>query len=222
MKFSEWEPIYTEICYDMGYSKLEDEASVRLLESLTLDSNLGDEDDIAPLMKGTASVFGNAPCLEEDIGALPPEGTLIAAGASAGRVLDAGIMPDILVTDLDGDIAPQVRASDGGALTLILAHGDNRALLQRYVSEFRGKVVLTAHGEPRGNVLGFGGFTDGDRSVCLAREFGAERIVLYGFDFENPRPKYGGDPMVKLRKLAWARRIIYSGGGRDVVLPQQI
>ncbi|MCQ2079978.1 MAG: hypothetical protein MJZ38_08005, partial [archaeon] len=52
-----------------------------------------------------------------------------------------------------------------------------------------------------------------------AREFGARRIVLYGFDFDNPHPKEGSDPAVKLRKLKWAERIIYGNGGADIVRP---
>ena len=38
--------------------------------------------------------------------------------------------------------------------------------------------------------------------------------VTAGFDFDNPSPKAGYDPAVKLRKLSWARRIIDSLDGR--------
>jgi len=50
----------------------------------------------------------------------------------------------------------------------------------------------------------YGGFTDGDRAVCIAEHFGAARVTLAGFDFDNPIP----DTPSKLRKLAWARKII--------------
>ena len=57
-------------------------------------------------------------------------------------------------------------------------------------------------------VADYGGFTDGDRAVCICQEFGVRRIVLRGFDFLHPNPKPGSDPAVKLRKLGWAERII--------------
>lgn len=78
-------------------------------------------------------------------------------------MMEAGFAPHILVTDLDGDIEPQIRASADGAVTLILAHGDNTDLVRTYAPMFKGKVVLTTQNRPRGNVLCFGGFTDGDR-----------------------------------------------------------
>ena len=36
---------------------------------------------------------------------------------------------------------------------------------------------------PVKNVYNFGGFTDGDRSVFWAEEFGAKEIILIGMDF---------------------------------------
>ena len=67
---------------------------------------------------------------------------------------------------------------------------------------------------PENTVFDFGGFTDGDRAVCIAQSFGVGKVVLEGFDFDNPSPKAGSDPAVKLRKLSWARRIIDSLDGR--------
>ena len=89
-------------------------------------------------------------------------------------------------------------------------------LVREYAPLFTGPVVLTTQGRPENTVFNYGGFTDGDRCVCLAREFGARHILLYGFDFDNPNPKEGSDPARKLKKLAWAKRIIYSGGGKDI------
>lgn len=140
-----------------------DEQAVRLLEAVTPSLDLDDDDSIRPLIGDTVTVFGAAGRLESDIVRHPPEGTLIAAGSACGRVMEAGYLPDILVTDLDGDIGPQIRASAEGAVTLIHAHADNTPLLRAYAPLFRGRVVLTTQNRPRGNVLCFGGFTDGDR-----------------------------------------------------------
>ena len=219
MKFSEWEPVYLSICEDFGYSPDSDAMSVRMLKAVTPNSDLRDEDSIIPLIGRTVTVVGDSPGLEDDISRLPPEGCVIASGSSVLRLLRMGIRPQIVVTDLDGNINAQLEASSEGALTLILAHGDNMDLVRQYAPLFTGPVVLTTQGRPENTVFDYGGFTDGDRCVCLAREFGAERILLLGFDFENPNPKEGSDPEVKRRKLAWAKRIIFGNGGSDIVQP---
>ncbi len=217
MRFSEWEPLYSEICRDFGFSSDSDGMAARLLCSLTLNSDLRDTDDLEKLMTYTVSVVGDSPGLEDDLSHHVPEGLVICSGSAVGRLISSGHRPDVVVTDLDGDILPQLKASGSGALTLILAHADNCDLVGEYASKFRGPVILTTQGRPFGNVFCFGGFTDGDRAVCVAREFGAGRILLYGFDFEHPNPKTGSDPAVKLRKLSWARRIIFSEGGKDII-----
>lgn len=204
----EWEPIYREILADMGYDRSSDEACVRILKAVTLGSDLVDDDEAASFFGETATVFGDAPCLESDIASLPPEGTLVASGSSVRRLLALGIRPDVVVTDLDGDIDSQLSASSDGALAFIHAHGDNQELVRGYAGRFRGPVVLTTQSAPENTVSDYGGFTDGDRAVCICQHFGAKRILLEGFDFEHPNPKDGSDPEAKRRKLAWARRIL--------------
>ena len=219
MDFREWEPTYLEICRDFGFSPEEDDASVRLMEAVTCNLDLDDEDCLEPLFGHTATVFGPAPRLAGDVRAHAPEGTLIVAGSACSAIAGLGIRPDILVTDLDGEIGPQLAASADGAVTLILAHGDNTDLIAKYAPMFEGKVVLTTQSRPHGNVLCFGGFTDGDRAVCLARHFGTEKIVLEGFDFDNPSEKPGSDPAVKKKKLGWCRRII-NPESPDILIPR--
>ncbi len=219
MKFCEWEPLYREICSDFGYDPAEDAMSVRVLKAVTMNSDLCDEDAVIPLIGDTVTVVGDSPGLEGDLARHPPEGCVICSGSAVLRLLRAGLRPDIVVTDLDGNINAQLEASSEGAVTLILAHGDNTDLVRTYAPLFTGPVILTTQGVPENTVFNYGGFTDGDRCVCLAREFGARRIVLLGFDFEHPNPKEGSDPAVKLRKLAWARRIIFSGDSSDIVQP---
>ena len=121
-----------------------------------------------------------------------------------------GIVPDIVFTDLDGDIGPQLEASSRGAYTFIHAHGDNSDLIMQYAPQFKGPVVLTTQSNPELTVFNYGGFTDGDRAVCFANHFGARDIRLIGFDFDNPMPKEGSDPEMKRRKLAWAKKILQS------------
>ena len=47
MRFSEWEPVYLDIIADMGYDRSDDEACVRVLKAVTLNSDLVTEDDAA-------------------------------------------------------------------------------------------------------------------------------------------------------------------------------
>ncbi len=215
MRFDEWSPIYESILSDMGYDRSSDEASARLLKVLMLNADLMTVDELSSMIGDEVSIFGAAKCLESDVEKISPSGTLISAGSATVRVMAMGIMPDIVVTDLDGDIDSQIQASERGAVTLIHAHGDNADLIARYAKEFRGRVVLTTQSSPDNVLYDFGGFTDGDRAVCLARHFGSSRIRLYGFDFDDPYPGDGKDLSIKLKKLKWAKRLI--GDGPDLI-----
>ena len=208
MDFAQWELIYEQILTDFGYDRAEDENSVRMLKAVTMNSDLHMGDDAAELLKDIVTVIGNAPCLEDDIRSRGVEGTVICSGSAVGRVMKAGICPEIVFTDLDGDIGPQLDASSSGAYTFIHAHGDNQDLIIRYAGMFEGPVVLTTQSTPEYTVYDYGGFTDGDRAVCFADHFHAKDIRLIGFDYDHPMPKDGSDESIKLRKLAWAKRII--------------
>ncbi len=156
------------------------------------------------------TVLGNGPNLEQELRQQAPAGTVITAdGATSTLMHTLGRVPDIIVTDLDGDAVDQIAANAQGAIVVVLAHGDNEELVRRYAPWFTGPVTPTTQGRPFDGVYNFGGFTDGDRAVMLARHMGAIRIHLRGFDLENPRPKAGKDPAVKLRKLQIARDLIW-------------
>jgi len=210
----DWEPIYKEILEVFGYDRASDESSARLLKAVMMNSDLISDDDI--VMQRKATVFGGSDGLEEDIRCFPPQGTLIASGSSVDRLMDAGITPDIVVTDLDGEIWPQIEASKMGAVTFIHAHGDNSELIQKYAPEFLGPIVLTTQSRPDNIVSNYGGFTDGDRAVCIARHFGAKDILLLGFDFDKPSKKEMSDPKIKSLKLWWAKEIIFKHNERGI------
>ncbi|MCL1811820.1 MAG: DUF115 domain-containing protein [Methanomassiliicoccaceae archaeon] len=211
----DWEPIYKEIVDDFGYSRASDESSARLLKAVMMNSDLISDDDI--VLQKCVTVFGSSDGLEKDITSTAPRGTLIASGSSVGRVMEAGIVPEIVVTDLDGDIGPQIEASKNGAITFILAHGDNADLVQRYAQDFLGPIVLTTQSRPDNIVSNYGGFTDGDRAVCIARHFGAKNILLLGFDFDDPSEK-GADRFTKKKKLRWAKKIIFDHNDPGVAI----
>ena len=220
MRQPEWETFYARILADMGYSREDDESAVRVLKAVTLNSDLTDPDDVRDRFSEMATVFGDADCLEDDISSNPPVGTLICAGSAVSRLMTLGIVPDVVVTDLDGDMEPQLEASNRGALTFIHAHGDNTDAIREWAGRFRGPVILTTQSRPENTVFCFGGFTDGDRAVCIAQEMGCRTVLLEGFDLEHPRTKEGRDPDVKLRKLRWAGEILDSLDGIELIRPR--
>jgi len=210
MQFPEWESTYLNILSDMGFDRDSDENSARMLKAVTLNSDLVLEDAVDDLVKDTVTVVGNGKNLEADIDRMGFKGTIISSGSAVERIMRLGITPDIIVTDMDGEIMPQITANSNGAVAVLHAHGDNVEMIQRYAPEFKGRILLTTQSAPDNILSNYGGFTDGDRAACLAKHFGAKHIRLMGFDFEDPFPKEGTDPETKRKKLSWAKKIISS------------
>ena len=203
MQFATWEPFYNQILQDFGISSARDEEGAQLLAELLQDSG-----DCRPwaeerIRGRKAVIFGNAPSLNRELDALPRmDAACIAADGAAAVLLRKGIVPDVVVSDLDGPFPAILEACQKEAIIVVHAHGDNLDALARYVPQLK-NVIGTCQCRPSGGLYNFGGFTDGDRSVFLAIELGASSIELVGFDFEDqsvtPR---------KRKKLAWAKRLI--------------
>ncbi|MBQ7702691.1 MAG: DUF115 domain-containing protein [Candidatus Methanomethylophilaceae archaeon] len=210
MRYEDWDPIYREILSDFGYSRMQDETSSRLLRTLMLNADIITDDELADVLKEHVIIFGAADSLKDEIFGKEFDGTLISAGSATSVLMDNGIVPDIVVTDLDGNVDAQIEASKEGAVTLIHAHGDNADAIMKYAKSFTGKVVLTTQSKPDNLLRNYGGFTDGDRAYCMAKHFGVDDIELIGFDFQHPSYKDGSDLTVKAKKLKWAERIISS------------
>jgi uncharacterized Rossmann fold enzyme len=227
MKYSDWAPIYEEILKDFGFErKKDDEAAGVALEILTRkrggEKNVKQE--VEKRIKGKRVVIcGNAPCLERDIrekekesDAFPfsREYVVIAADGATSALLRNAVIPDVVVTDLDGDIADIIHANKLGSIIVVHAHGDNREMLKKVLPGLNEDVLCTTQSKPISSykacgvvgqsvtVHNFGGFTDGDRCVFLAKEFGAKEIELIGFDFEDEHVSER-----KRKKLKWAKRL---------------
>ncbi len=211
MKLEKWLPLYDEIVREFGFSFEEDRAAaeelgaiVRTLPNRTRPWLLrkvvaGKE----VVVTGKALGIREAKRVAESAGRKGERMLVIAAGDSCRQLLRVGHVPDIVVTDLDGDLRTQLKAFEELSIGVVHAHGDNRHLLQE-VRRIAGGVLGTCQCAPPRNLANFGGFTDGDRAVLMALELGAERVGLAGFDFIRARP----DTEVKRRKLRWAQRII--------------
>lgn len=218
MRYSDWEPIYVQIAKEFGFSPEEDDASASILDSLVTERRLLDEHHLGSMIGAEATVCGDGPNLDDDIRSFSPRGTLLVADGATGRLMERRIWPDIIVTDLDGEVEPQLLANESGAVMVVLAHGDNLGRVREVVPRLLGPLVPTTQVRPHGHLSNFGGFTDGDRAVELARHFGARKLNLLGFDFTNPNPVEGKDPERKRRKLAWAKKLIWELNPPGVVL----
>lgn len=202
MEFKDWEPLYKEILLDFGWSlEKDEEAAIQLSRLLA-----GKTSDLSILKKKLEGrdvlVCGNALTLSNDLDKINTERYLIiAADGATSTLLEKGIVPDIIVTDLDGYIPDEIEANRKGAVMVVHAHGDNMKRLEA-VRDMKG-VIGTTQAAPLANVYNFGGLSDGDRCVFLAHSFGARSITLSGFNFSDEKVTD-----TKKKKLKWARKLI--------------
>jgi uncharacterized Rossmann fold enzyme len=207
MNLKEWRPFYLEIVREFGFDRAQDERSAQLLSHL-LANKTGYNSTLAKLsrlVKGCdVLVCGKAPILIRDIksGKIEGQETIIAADGATSVLLSQGVIPHIVVSDLDGNISDLKRANAMCAIMVVHAHGDNMNAIEAYVPSLSA-VLGTAQTQPEPLLLNVGGFTDGDRAVFLAKEYGARTISAIGFDFSDisvtPR---------KMQKLQWAKRLL--------------
>lgn len=214
MEFEEWKPFYDEIVHDFGYTG--DEESARLLSTLLPPAEDARTSFVlyrlSDMFYGNVVVIcGNAPCLKDELllflSVASPRKSyhdylIMAADGATSVLLDLDVVPDVIVTDLDGDMDAIVLACNKGSIAVVHAHGDNMDKLREYVPLLP-HVIGTTQAAPLDNVFNFGGFTDGDRCAFLAAHFNPSKIRLVGFDFDDPTvtPR-------KAKKLAWAKRLI--------------
>ncbi|HEX5904952.1 MAG TPA: 6-hydroxymethylpterin diphosphokinase MptE-like protein [Candidatus Nitrosocosmicus sp.] len=114
-----------------------------------------------------------------------PKLVLMVADGASELILDLQIVPDFVVTDLDGPFESLLKAGEKGSVMVVHAHGDNiEKISNSSVSNFK-KIVGTTQSFPLTNIFNYGGFTDGDRCVFIADHFLAKEIVLIGMDFDS-------------------------------------
>lgn len=200
MRFSDWAPAYDAVLADFGYGRAGDEAARDELAALVRPF----DHERLDFAGETVAVAGGAPTLADELATVERADSVVAASVAADTVLDAGLPVDVMVTDLDKNPETARELTHDGTLVAAHAHGDNREAVREVVPTLDPAYTLgTTQAEPRGPVENFGGFTDGDRAAFLADEFGADRLVFPGWDFDDPAV----DP-AKARKLEWAERLL--------------
>ena len=196
MEFGLWEKYYKEILDDFGFSREMDEKSAKLLDEILSEEGCLTLDDLSQIVGFSQKymVFGAGPSLKNHIQRVIEEYdlkeyVLVAADGATTAMIEERLVPDIIATDLDGQLDDILLANIRGANIVIHAHGDNIDKIVDYTSFFN-NVLGTTQAQPIGNIYNFGGFTDGDRALFLAVALGAEEIVLAGMDFGDIVTKY--------------------------------
>ncbi|MDC0217628.1 DUF115 domain-containing protein [Nitrosopumilus sp.] len=199
-----WKTRYLSILKELKYSKKKDKESAIILDSILKKTK--NIEKVEKLIQGnTVFIIGSGPSLSFAIPKLKKfkNSIKIAADSSLKPLIDNGIIPDIIVTDLDGDENSINKMSRRKSIFVVHAHGDNIEKL-RMVKKFK-NCIGTTQTEPFNKIQNFGGFTDGDRGVFLASHFNAKKIILFGMDFGTRIGKFSNtkksDRKIKLKKL---------------------
>jgi len=201
---SGWEKRYLSILKELNYSEKKDKESATILDSILKKTDTIEK--VREIIQGkTVFVIGSGPSLSIAIPKLKKlkKSIKIAADSSLKPLIDNGITPDIIVTDLDGNEDAIKKISKTKSIFVIHAHGDNIEKLQM-VKKMK-NCIGTTQTNPFNKIQNFGGFTDGDRGVFLASHFDAKKIILFGMDFGNQVGKFSNtkrsDREIKLKKL---------------------
>ena len=201
---SGWKKRYFSILKELNYSEKKDKESALILDSILKKTDTIEK--IKKLIEGkTIFVIGSGPSLSIAIPKLKKleKSIKIAADSSLKPLVDNGIIPDIIVTDLDGNEDTIKKISKTKSIFVIHAHGDNIEKLEM-VKKIK-NCIGTTQTNPFNKIQNFGGFTDGDRGVFLASHFDAKKIILFGMDFGNQIGKFSNtkrsDREIKLKKL---------------------
>ncbi|MCV0401884.1 MAG: DUF115 domain-containing protein [Nitrosopumilus sp.] len=206
-----WKKRYLEILKEFKYSEKEDKKSAKILNSILKKSDA--KKKILNSVKGkTVFVIGSGPSLTLAIPKLKNYKKIvkIAADSSLKPLVQNGIIPDIVVTDLDGDEDILKKIGKRDSIFVVHAHGDNIEKLE-FVNKFK-NCIGTTQSTPFDKIENFGGFTDGDRCVFLANHFQAKKIILFGMDFGEQIGKFSetkkADRKIKLKKLKRGKSLL--------------
>jgi len=208
---SGWKRRYFTILKEMNYSEKKDKESALILDSILKKTDSIEK--VKEIIQGNiVFVIGSGPSLSIAIPKLKKlkKSIKIAADSSLEPLIDNGIIPDIIVTDLDGNEDTIKKISKTKSIFVIHAHGDNIEKLQM-VKKMK-NCVGTTQTNPFNKIQNFGGFTDGDRGVFLASYFDAKKIILFGMDFGNQIGKFSNtkksDREIKLKKLKIGKNLL--------------
>ena len=206
-----WKTKFNEIRKEFGYTETEDLVSAKKL-NLLLKRKSSKKEFQKIIKNKTVFIIGAGPSLSESLKYIKKSKnvTKIVADGAVRALLEKNIKPDILVTDLDGDLESIKKIGKTKIPIIVHAHGDNSNRLE--IVKKLSNVTGTTQTREFGKLKNYGGFTDGDRCVFLAEYFNANKIVLIGMDFGRKIGKYSKHRVInrktKLKKLKSGKMII--------------
>ena len=193
-----WWKFQDEINSQFNFSEVREEIAARLVSRLNYTKS-----SLQPSFVNREFVLVGAGLTESDT--LPENNLIVADGALRG-CLDRDIVPEWVISDLDGYISDILWASQNGSKIIIHAHGDNLSRVSLYSNRINPECITTTY--PSSHASCWGGFTDGDRSVMMCLSLGSKSVKLVGFNFEEVGTFTGEYSPRKLEKLQWAKKII--------------
>ena len=177
------------------------------------------------LLKATAVVFVGAAVESQQLEEMVGDGVVFIAADGAVGALPAHADLACIVSDFDG--TPHLElAAKSGATIIAHAHGDNMEAWKECVktwSQFSNPPALVlSHQTPHylQGMHNWGGFTDGDRALCMAHSLGVdfENVYLVGYTLSRIGQWSGRTQKgIKLAKLQWMATVVQMLG-----LEQQI
>ncbi|MCH1771622.1 MAG: 6-hydroxymethylpterin diphosphokinase MptE-like protein [Metallosphaera sp.] len=198
---------------EFGFSLRDDYISSVLL-NLRIREDL--EYRLAKIIEGKdVALVGAGPSLER-VNEVRGD-VIVSADGATNYLVKRGIIPDVVVTDLDGLM------SFPDSMYVVHAHGDNMPL--HWKLGMMRSVIGTTQVYPFGRLKLYGGFTDGDRAFVLAKTFNARSIRLYAMDLDSDFIGMYSKPFlrenvpmthIKRRKLHIAKEIIHTLTRKDL------
>jgi uncharacterized Rossmann fold enzyme len=230
LDWEEWKSEYWHIIEELGLDSHSDSYGAQQLKQILLKHASKKRGatfrKLTEVLKHPIIIAGAGPSLEADLDNLLGTKSsrtirIVAADGATTLLMEKSILPTVVLTDLDGDPAATQWAMKNGSVTLIHAHGDNISLIRSFYqlnrTIFKKSLVWGTTQTYPEQLWNFGGFTDGDRAICLALHFQSPVIGLIGFDFGKQVGKYSlyNSPILKstsrkLEKFRIALRIISS------------
>ena len=205
-----WKTRFKQIRKKFGYSEKDDYLSAKKLDSLL--KKKFSKKKLQNIIDGkTVFIIGAGPSLSKSLTYIKKckNVTKIVADGAVRALLEKNIKPDILVTDLDGDLNSIRKIGRTKIPIIVHAHGDNYDKLE--IVKKLSNVVGSTQTKTFGKMENFGGFTDGDRCIFLAEYFNASKIVLIGMEFGEEIGKYSKHKIInrktKLKKLKVGKSI---------------
>lgn len=220
--YNNWDKWYSIILDDFSFSMDDDILSAKVMNEKI--EKIGKFDMSQMDLPHQAIIFGAGPSIKKHIDYLKSnvvleDYVLIAADGATSALLEENIIPDIIVTDLDGNMVDIFWSNNHGSVLYVHAHGDNIEKIETYLEKLD-KIIPTCQCKSFGNLENYGGFTDGDRAVHIAAySLHSQKIILAGMDFGDiitnySRPEIGVSfqkaDFFKKKKLSYAEKLIDS------------